>query len=144
MEHLQQRGPQDGLLQRRDAVESPALGVLRDLLVELGRVVGGRVRERARERRGVPVEDVVERPAGQVVLVEGEDGGAVVVVGGLPQAPRAGGWGAVGGRGARVRGRGGGAGRGGAGGGGGRAGPRSASAARCRSRVVLVVGSSAT
>src|ERR1044072_9534654 len=79
MEHLQQRGPQDGLLQRRDAVESPALGVLRDLLVELGRVVGGRVRERARERRGVPVEDVVERPAGQVVLVEGEDGGAALL-----------------------------------------------------------------
>ena len=50
-----------------------------DLLVELLRVVGGRVRERARERRGVALEDVVERAAGQVVLVEREDGRAALV-----------------------------------------------------------------
>ena len=50
-----------------------------DLRVELLGVVGGRVRERARERRGVALEEVVERPAGQVVLVEREDGRAALV-----------------------------------------------------------------
>ena len=41
--------------------------------VELLGVVGRRVRERAREGGGVALEDVVERAAGEVVLVEGED-----------------------------------------------------------------------
>ena len=41
--------------------------------VELLGVVGRRVRERAREDRGVALEDVVERAAREVVLVEGED-----------------------------------------------------------------------
>ena len=51
VQHLQQRGAQDGPLQRRDAVDRPVLRVARDLGVELVRVVGGRVRERAGERQ---------------------------------------------------------------------------------------------
>jgi hypothetical protein len=47
--------------------------------VELGRVVGRRVRERAREGRRVAFEDVIERAAGEVVLVEGEDGGPTLL-----------------------------------------------------------------
>ena len=52
------------------------LNMLREHKVEVVRVVGGRVRERTRERRRARLEDVVQRPAGQVVLIEGEDGGA--------------------------------------------------------------------
>ena len=79
VQHLQQRGAQDRLLERGDPVERPALGVAGDLLVELVGVVGRRVRERAREGGGVALEHVVERPAGQVVLVEGEDGRAALL-----------------------------------------------------------------
>jgi hypothetical protein len=74
MEHLEQRGPQDGAFERCDAIERPALRVTLDAGVELARVVGRRVRERAGEARGVALEDVVERPAGEVVLVEREHG----------------------------------------------------------------------
>ena len=79
VQHLEQRGAEDGLLERRDAIERPALGVALDAGVELFGVVGGRVRERAREDRGVALEDVVERPAREVVLVEGEDRGPPLI-----------------------------------------------------------------
>ena len=42
-------------------------------------VVGGRVRQGAREAGGVALEHVVERAPGQLVLVEREDGGAALV-----------------------------------------------------------------
>ena len=72
VQHLQQRGAQDRLLQRRDAVDRPVLRVALDVGVELLRVVGRRMRERAREGGGVALEEVVERALGEIVLVERE------------------------------------------------------------------------
>jgi hypothetical protein len=66
-------------LQRRDAVERPALGVALDAPVEVLAVVLGRVGERAGEGRRVALEEVVELAPGDVVLVEREDGGAALV-----------------------------------------------------------------
>src|SRR4051794_6749440 len=79
MQHLEQRDPHDRLLERRDPSEAPALRVALDVAVEVFGVVVGGVRQRAREGRRVALEEVVERPAGQVLLVEGEDGGAPLV-----------------------------------------------------------------
>ena len=87
VEHLQQRGAQDRPLQRRDPAQGPARRVALDLRVEVVGVVGGRVRERAREGRGAALEDVVERPAGEVVLIEREDSRAALIgAAGTPQA----------------------------------------------------------
>ena len=79
VEHLEQRGAQDRALQRGDPAHAPALGVAADLLVERVGVVGGRVRERARERRRVALEHVVERAPGEVVLVQREDRRAALI-----------------------------------------------------------------
>src|SRR4029079_9061967 len=67
------------LLERCDPLEAPAVRVARDLGVEVRDVVVRRVGERAGERGGVALEDVVDPATGQVVLVEGEDGGAPLV-----------------------------------------------------------------
>ena len=70
MQHLEQRDAHDRLLQRGDAVDRPALGVALDERVEVLGVVLRGVGQRAREGRGVALEDVVELATGQVVLVE--------------------------------------------------------------------------
>ncbi len=69
----------DRLLQRRDAVDRPALGMALDHAVEVSGVVGGCVGQRPRELRGVALEEVVQLTAGDVVLVEGERGGAALI-----------------------------------------------------------------
>ena len=61
----------------RSSVQPSAWRAMR--LVELLGVVRGRVRERAGERGGVALEELVERAAGELVLVEREDGGAALV-----------------------------------------------------------------
>src|SRR4051812_17098412 len=79
VQHLEERDPHDRLLERRDPVHAPPVRVALDLRVEvLGVVVGG-VGQRAREVRGVALEHVLDLTAGDVVLVEGEDGGAPLV-----------------------------------------------------------------
>ena len=73
VQHLEQGGSEDGLFERGDPVDRPALGVAGDVLVELVRVVGGGVGERSGERAVAGLEHLVERPAREVVLVQGED-----------------------------------------------------------------------
>ena len=72
VEHLEQRDAHDRLLERRDPLDRPALGVAADELVGLLGVVVGGVRERPREARRVLRQDVVERAVGHLVLVERE------------------------------------------------------------------------
>jgi hypothetical protein len=79
MHHLEQGDAHDRPLQRRDAVQRPALRVALDAPVEVLAVVLSRVGQRAREGRRVALEEVVELAPGDVVLVEREDGGAALV-----------------------------------------------------------------
>ena len=70
------------LLGHQDHHAAPLTGVRHPPVgagVELLGVVGGRVRERAREVGGIALEDVIERTAGEVVLVEGEHGRSALV-----------------------------------------------------------------
>ncbi len=78
VERLLQRHPHDRALQGRDPLQRPALGVARDQLVELGAVRLGALGELAGERLRA-LEQLVERPAGDLVLVEREDGVAALV-----------------------------------------------------------------
>src|SRR5947209_15356853 len=70
MQKLEQRDAQDAPLERRDAVERPALRVTRDQRVELAARAIGPLDERARERSRAGRYELSERPSGHLPLIE--------------------------------------------------------------------------
>src|SRR4051812_42454006 len=79
MEELVQRHPEDVALERRDALERPALGVARYEPVELVAMGQHAIHQLAGEWPGLAVHQLLDRPAGHVGLVEGEHGGPALV-----------------------------------------------------------------
>src|SRR5918996_4971718 len=71
MDGLVQRDAHDAPLERSDPLQLPALGVAGDRLVQLGAACLGPLRQLAGERLCAG-QQLVERPSGYLVLVEGE------------------------------------------------------------------------
>ena len=80
VEHLEQRGAQDRPLERRDALERSSRSRGARVSGSSSSAWSAVACASARvKRRGVALEELVERPAGEVVLVEREDGGPALV-----------------------------------------------------------------
>ena len=74
-----QRDAQDVALERRDPVHRPALGVPRDQRVELLDLRVRALDQLARERRGLRLDELAQRAARHVTLVERHNGRASLI-----------------------------------------------------------------